>query len=81
MFRKTKTVRNIKPVMMPARKYSCFPSPTPVILSYYLLGFQLSRSPCPFLAADTEHSHIANRMPGITSPFREVKGQGLTLQE
>lgn len=39
-------------------------------LSYYLLGFQLSRSPCPFLAADTEHNHIANRMPGITSPFR-----------
>lgn len=77
--RETETV--IKPIVPPARRESCFPFLLLSPLSYYMPDSQLSRSPCPFPAAGIEHGHIAIGMPGVTSSFREVKGQGLILQK
>lgn len=82
MFRDTATIRYFKPIHHP-------PGDTHIFLlflllsslSYYTWGSPLSQSPCLFSAAAIEPGHIANRVPGITSPFREVKGQGFTLQE
>ena len=82
MFRDTKTVRYFKPIRHLRGDTHIFPLFLLLLsLPYHMWDSPLSQSPCLFSTAAIEHGHIANRVPGITSPFREVKGQGLALQE